>query len=298
VLSALQFPKVKQLETTYAEMERIGMSVCDRRRGELAAMDEPVVESLLDVLLTTVDEDGEPLTDDDLWGDLNDIIAAGHRTSAATLTVAMYYLARNPEIKRQAEAEVAQLGGRVPTFDDLKEGQLEYVERVVKEALRLHPPISLFPRVAAADDVLPSGHEVKQGDTIMMSTYAMGRNPRIWDSPDEFDPERFTEERLSELQVQPQEGQSLEEAERRAQQRIKAGRDFTYTPFGAGPRSCIGGKFAQMSISLQLASMLQRFDMSNVSPSSGPIPFRYDVTMVFEAPIMMEACPRETVLGA
>jgi cytochrome P450 len=89
-----------------------------------------------------------------------------------------------------------RLGGRAPTFKDVQDGRLPYTQRVVKESLRKYAPINLFPRLVENDDVLPSGHKVSPGDFILLSSWAMGRNPKIWDNPNEFDPDRFTEENL------------------------------------------------------------------------------------------------------
>ena len=97
-----------------------------------------------------------------------------------------------------------------------------YASAVVKEALRLYPPIPMFPRVAAEADVLPSGHRVPAGEVVFMSAYAMGRWDAIWEDPMRFDPMRFAPDR---------------EASRHR---------FAYTPFGAGPRMCMGANFAQV----------------------------------------------------
>ena len=124
---------------------------------------------------------------------------------------------------------------------------------VVKESLRKYAPINLFPRLASDEDTLPSGHKVKPGDFILLSSYAMGRNPRVWENPLEFNPDRFTDESLR-MQADKQakasardDPEKLEIAKERMRRRMSAGRDFTYTPFGAGPRSCIGGVFALLT---------------------------------------------------
>ena len=111
---------------------------------------------------------------------------------------------------------------------------------VVKESLRKYAPINLFPRLASDEDTLPSGHKVKPGDFILLSSYAMGRNPRVWENPLEFNPDRFTDESLR-MQADKQakasardDPEKLEIAKERMRRRMAAGRDFTYTPFGGG----------------------------------------------------------------
>ncbi len=91
------------------------------------------------------------------------------------------------------------MGGRGPTFGDVSEGRLTYTQHVIKEVLRMHPPIHMFPRLATAADTMPTGHKVAAGDIILLSTWAMGRNPRVWEDPERFDPDRFSDERLTQL---------------------------------------------------------------------------------------------------
>jgi len=77
--------------------------------------------------------------------------------------------------------------------------RLTYCEQVIKEVLRLYPPIPIFPRVAAGEDVLPSGHQVVANDVVFMSAYAMGRSDTVWDSPMTFDPEVRWSQQLYQL---------------------------------------------------------------------------------------------------
>ena len=186
---------------------------------------------------------------------------------------------------------MAKLGGRPPTFKDVQEGRLTYTQRVVKESLRKYAPINLFPRLVENDDTLPTGHKVKAGDFILLSSWAMGRNPRVWAEPNAFDPDRFTEEKLranAERLARESAGPDADEEELRLQmermsRRVTAGRDFTYTPFGSGPRSCIGGTFALLATTVSLASTVQRFEFGVVEGKDWgfEVPFFYDTTITF-----------------
>uniref|UniRef100_A0A7R9TQY4 Cytochrome P450 n=1 Tax=Prasinoderma coloniale TaxID=156133 RepID=A0A7R9TQY4_9VIRI len=300
--SALGVPKVVQLEESYETLERVGMSIVDQRRAVLAERAERdggiKAECLLDTLVTATNPDGTPLSNDDLWGDVNDIMAAGHRTQASAMCVALYHLSRDLPLLEAAMAEVDTLGGRVPTYEDVKEGRLELIQRVVKEGLRMYAPINLFPRLAGGDDELPTGHTVEKGDFILLSSYAMGRNPRVWKDPMKFDPDRFLESNL--VAMQEERGSELglsEEDVKRNVQRILNGRDFVYTPFGAGPRSCIGGTFAQMSVTLILTTCLQRYHFrpsdNPAHPNGDELPLKYDTTIVFPEGVHMRMWPRE-----
>ena len=216
---------------------------------------------LLDVLVKAKDADGNALSDADLWGDINDIMAAvTERRLPTSPSISGTWRVTNTFNARSKRKCCA--GGRPPTFEDVQEGRLPYTQRVVKESLRKYAPINLFPRLAEGPDTLPSGHQVEAGDFILLSTYAMGRNPRVWVDPDKYDPDRFIDEgaqgyREAANQVARDDPSKLECARERARRRMTAGRDFTYTPFGAGPRSCIGGVFALLAASTMLASTVQ-----------------------------------------
>ena len=304
--------RVRELREGYAVLEDVGCNhIIEERRKQLeenAKNGDTRDYCLLDSLLRATDENGNPLPRDDVWGDVNDIMAAGHRTTASNLTVNLHHLSRMPEIQRKVAEEVAALHGRPPTFKDVQDGKLQYTQRVVKESLRKYAPINLFPRLVEDRDVLPSGHEVRPGDFILLSSWAMGRNPRVWQDPDVFDPDRFTDENLrlnAERLARESAGADADEATiglqmERMSRRIAGGRDFTYTPFGSGPRSCIGGTFALLATTVNLASMVQRFEFS-VDSKKDPgfeLPFFYDTTITFPKGAHVLATPRPTRLGA
>jgi len=302
--------RVRELKEGYKILEQNGVHIIEERRTQLAANAEKGDTQdycLLDSLLRATDENGNPLPQDEVWGDVNDIMAAGHRTTASNLTVNLHHLARMPEIQQKVAEEVRGLKGKAPTFKDVQEGKLPYTQRVVKESLRKYAPINLFPRLVEAPDVLPSGHKVKPGDFILLSSWAMGRNPRVWESPDTFDPDRFTEENLranAERLALQSAGPNADRKEielqmDRATARISSGRDFTYTPFGSGPRSCIGGTFALLATTVNLASMVQRFEFET-DPTKDPgfeLPFFYDTTITFPLGAHVLAKKRVVRLG-
>mmetsp|Transcript_605 Transcript_605/g.1954 ORF Transcript_605/g.1954 Transcript_605/m.1954 type:complete len:649 (-) Transcript_605:3310-5256(-) len=303
--------RVRELREQYDILESVGSKLMGERRvvvEERMKNGDNEDYCLLDVLVKAKDADGNPLPDADLWGDINDVMAAGHRTTASNFTVNLWHAARHEHIQRKIEEEVAALGGRAPTFKDVQEGRLRYTERVVKESLRKYAPINLFPRLAEGPDTLPSGHQVKEGDFILLSTYAMGRNPRVWEDPLKFDPDRFTDENLyaqAEKQanaVARNDPAKLEIARERMRRRMAAGRDFTYTPFGAGPRSCIGGVFALLSATTMLATTVQNFKLSPAGDKrdklGDELNIMYDTTICFPEGVWINLEPRDTPLGA
>src|SRR5262249_47615143 len=149
---------------------------------------------------------------------------AGHETTALALTWCWYLLSQHPEAEETLHAELAaELQGRAPTMADLP--RLRYVEQVVKEAMRLYPPVwSIGRETTAACEI--AGHRVPKGAQLMLSQWVTHRDPRFWGEADLFRPERWAEGAI------PPRG--------------------AYFPFGSGPRGCIGQAFALMEAVLIL----------------------------------------------
>lgn len=194
---------------------------------------EPVAD-LLGMLMDVEDEETkEKMTDRQLRDEVITIVLAGHETTANALAWTLYLLSRHPDVERRLAAEVSEvLGARAPTFADIP--RLRYTKMVLEESLRLYPPAWNFERQAIERDVV-CGYAIAPGDIIGIATYALHRNPRYWENPEGFDPERFGPERSH-------------------------GRPrYAYLPFGGGPRTCIGNAFAMMEAQIILAMIVQRF---------------------------------------
>jgi enediyne biosynthesis protein E7 len=188
-----------------------------------------------DDLLTRLSEgegtqDG--LGDRELRDQVLTMLLVGHETTASSLAWTFYLIASHPWVWPRLKEEVDRvLGGRVPTHNDLSE--LVWMRRVFDESMRLYPPVWLIPRQAInADEV--GGYPIPAGSEVLISPYVLHRHPDYWERPDEFDPERF----------------SAEPAEKQ--------RRYTYLPFGAGPRACVGSALASMEALLILAMVTQR----------------------------------------
>ncbi len=185
-----------------------------------------------DDLLTRLIHAG--LSDDLIRDQLLTMLIAGHDTATAALSWALYGLSQQPEVLALARAEVdGVLAGSAPTASHL--GELPYLDRVIKETLRLYPPIHVSNRLAARDLEF-AGHRIAAGTRVLFSIYLTHRHPRHWPDPERFDPDRFNP----------------------AQNPPPA--PFTYVPFGAGPRFCIGAAMAQVEVKVVLARLLQQFD--------------------------------------
>jgi cytochrome P450 len=186
--------------------------------------------ALLGALLRS--DDGAPVAADLVRDEVMTIFLAGHDTTSAALTWTWLLLGHHPEAARQLKAELASvLGARDPTVADLE--RLPYTDSVVKETLRLYPPIGRIGRRPVRDVDLNPLVLVKD-TAVFLSPFVTGRDPRWFSEPEFFRPERWNEP---------------------APERPR----FAWFPFGAGPRSCIGEHFATTVLTLAVATLAQRW---------------------------------------
>jgi cytochrome P450 len=184
---------------------------------------------LLSMLMEST-EDGVGFTDVQVHDEALTILLAGHETTANALAWTIYLLQRNPDIEAKLYAHVAEvLGDRDATIDDFP--KLDYVRAVASEAMRIYPPAWLTGRRALEDTTI-GDYEVRKGEIVLVSQYVTHRNPRYWDAPERFDPDRW-------LAGPPKE-------------------KFAYFPFGGGNRLCIGERFAWLELVLGIATMIRR----------------------------------------
>lgn len=190
---------------------------------------------LLSMLLLSEDEDGGRMSDKQVRDEAVTLFLAGHETTANTLNWTWMLLAQHPEVEARLHAEIdAVLGDRPPKLADLK--QLPYAEQVIKESMRLYPPAYAFGRMAL-NDVEIDGYVIPQGSSVGVISYLAHRDPRWWDEPERFNPDRFSPEHEPHI------------------------RRYSYLPFGAGPRICIGNSFAMMEAHLLLVAVAQRYQL-------------------------------------
>lgn len=227
--------------------------------------------TLLSMLLASRDADtGAPLSDRELRDEVFTMFVAGHETTALTLTWMFSLLSGRAEVLEAARREVDQvLGDRDPGFDDV--GKLTFLRQVVDETLRLSGPVAMVARSAAAADVV-GGFGVKAGDVVLPFFWATHRHPDFWREPERFDPSRF----------------SAEESR---------GRDpWSYLPFSAGQRMCIGNTFSLVETVLLLAMLLRRFEV--VVPEGQQIEPRLMATVRPSRPVQVQLTPRATFCRA
>ncbi|MEM8609879.1 MAG: cytochrome P450 [Myxococcota bacterium] len=178
-----------------------------------------------------VEDDHGKMTDKQLRDEAMTLIFAGHETTAHALSWAWYLLASNPDKAATMREEIDRVvGDRRIDVDDLP--KLPYLEMVIKESLRLLPSVWAYAREPQRDMVL-EGYFIKKGTPVTVSHIAMGRNPRYFEEPMEFRPERWTRE---------------------FEKSLPKG---AYTPFAQGPRVCLGKQFAMMEMRIVLGTLMQ-----------------------------------------
>ncbi|XP_010544671.1 PREDICTED: cytochrome P450 76C2-like isoform X2 [Tarenaya hassleriana] len=192
---------------------------------------------LLDSLLDLAQGDKSELGLKDVKHFLLDMFLAGTDTSSSTVEWAMVELLRNPKVMAKAQAEIARVIDPKGVVQESDIAKLPYLQAVVKETFRLHPPAPLLIPRKAESDVQILGFLVPKNAQVLINVWAIGRDPNVWENPMKFEPERFLERETD-----------------------MKGKDFELTPFGAGRRICPGMPLALKTVPLVLASLLHSFD--------------------------------------
>lgn len=169
---------------------------------------------------------------------MQNIFFAGTDTTANTLIWIMTSLIKNPEVMHKAQKEVRKLmhGKAKIDEEDLQNIKLPYLEAVIKETMRLYPVAALIPR-ESLDKMVINGYEILPKTIVYVNLLAIGRDPQVWENPDEFFPDRFLD---SDIQFK--------------------GHDFEFIPFGTGRRICAGMYMAVATLELVLSNLLYSFD--------------------------------------
>lgn len=237
---------IKTMENTVDEL------ISERRRNPSAEGDEDV----LDVMMNAEDPStGEKLSDENLRYQLITFLIAGHETTSGLLSFVVYELIKNPEVLQKARKLTDKvLNGRFPKYEDLK--NLGYIDQILREGLRLYPTapayaVTPYETTTIGENGGTAGDPVtvNPGDTLLVLLGHMHRDPAVWDSPEEFRPERFEFENAKKIPHN------------------------AWKPFGNGERSCLGRAFAMQEATMVLALIIQHFDLEFADPS-------YELTML------------------
>jgi cytochrome P450 len=226
------------------------LEACRRIRALIGAMIAPrfapgalPADDICAAAIAAVDpKTGAPFTREELIDELGVFFLAGHETSASALTWVFFLLAQRPEVVARIRADVdAAVGDGPITIEHAK--RFPYIKAVFKETIRLYPPITFLPRVAAEETTL-GGRRVRRGTMVLVAPWTIHRHRALWTDPELFDPDRFLDGR---------------------EETIVPG---AYVPFGLGPRVCVGAAFATLEAALFIARLTRRFDFEAVDPET------------------------------
>ncbi|HEY6343466.1 MAG TPA: cytochrome P450 [Bryobacteraceae bacterium] len=195
----------------------------------------PVQQDLLQTLMDARYADGEGMSDELVLSESMQLLVAGHETSSNALSWLLYLLSSRPDcVERLRQEFDSVLGGAPLSYSDVP--KFEFGAQVIQEALRLYPPFWMVDRMALSDD-RAGDVAIPRGSTVVVFIYGAHHSPEYWENPENFDPERFT----------------------KANEKLH--RPFSYLPFGAGPRGCIGGNYAMLQILMILSVLLRKYDL-------------------------------------
>jgi len=195
---------------------------------------EPPGHDLLQTLMDARYSDGQGMSDELILSESMQLLVAGHETSSNALSWLFYLLSSHPNCLERVRQEFDSVLGQAPlSHSDVP--KFEFVTQVILEALRLYPPFWMVDRMAVADDRV-GDVAIPRGSMVIVYVYGAHHAPRYWPNPENFDTERFTKEN----------------------EKLRA--PFTFLPFGAGPRGCIGGNYAMLQILMILSDLLRKYD--------------------------------------
>nr|KAF6354670.1 hypothetical protein mMyoMyo1_003592 [Myotis myotis] len=214
------------------------------------------------------------LTDLELVAQSIIFLFAGYETTSSSLSFLMYLLATHPDVQQKLHKEIDATfpNKATPTYDAL--AQMEYLDMVMNESLRLFPIAGRLERLCKKD-VEINGVFIPKGTVVMVPTFILHLDPTYWTEPEEFRPERFSKENKD--RINP----------------------YIYTPFGSGPRNCIGMRFALMNMKIALVRVLQNFSFKPCKETQIPVELDFQGIIQPKKPIVLKAELRDgTVSGA
>ncbi|XP_020833441.1 cytochrome P450 3A4-like [Phascolarctos cinereus] len=207
------------------------------------------------------------LSDEEILAQSIIFLFAGYETTSSVLSFLFYHLATNPEVQQKLQKEIDAVlpNKEAVTYDALV--QMEYLDMVISETLRLFPIAGRIERVAKKTVEL-NGLRIPKGTVVMASAFVLHRDPQYWSEPEEFRPERFSKENKESINP------------------------YVYLPFGAGPRNCIGMRFALMNMKVATCRLLQEFSFRTCKETQIPLKLSNKPLLSPTVPIVLQAVPR------
>jgi len=221
--------ELRRHEDMRAGADAILLEYIQKRRNE------PPGHDLLQTLMDARYSDGQGMKDELILSESMQLLVAGHETSSNALSWLLYLLSSRPDCLERVRQEFDSVLGEAPlNHSDVP--KFEFTTQVIQEALRLYPPFWMIDRMAVADDRV-GDLAIPGGSTVIVYVYGAHHAPLHWPNPENFSTERFT----------------------KANEKLQT--PFTYLPFGAGPRGCIGGNYAMLQILMILSVLLRKYDL-------------------------------------
>lgn len=220
----------------------------------------------MDTLIYQHLKDANGLSEDEIREEVDTFMFEGHDTTGWGVTWATYLLGLHPDVQSKVRDELDSVFGDNDAFtmEDLRE--LKYLECVIKEAQRLFPSVPVFSR-SATEEVDVCGFRVPEGATLVVAPYFVHRDPNHWPDPELFDPDRF------------------------APDNSRGRHPFAFVPFSAGPRNCIGQKFAMLEEKSMLAALFRHFSVESLT-SRDELRFTPAMILKSKNPIRVKLTPR------
>ncbi|MGA2250888.1 cytochrome P450 [Terracidiphilus sp.] len=224
--------ELRRHEEMRASADSVLMAYIKQRRGQEPGHD------LLQTLMDARYSDGEGMSDELVLSESMQLLVAGHETSSNGLSWLLYLLSSRPDCLERVRQEFDSICGNEP-LSQAHVSRFEFTTQVIQESLRLYPPFWMVDREAVEDDRVGE-IGIPKGSTVIVYVYGAHHAPRHWESPESFNPQRFT----------------------KANDKLRA--PFTYLPFGGGPRVCIGNQYAMLQILMILSAVLRKYDFELV----------------------------------
>ncbi|XP_017639872.1 cytochrome P450 71D9-like [Gossypium arboreum] len=230
-----------KLERWHQDLDAMLESIIEEHRARNANTkdSDDVKDDLVDVLLNLQDHGGLefPVRTENIKAVILDMLIAGTETSSTAIEWAMSEMIKNPRILEKAQAELRQVYDRTGDVNELDLHELKYLKLVMKETLRLHPPVSLLLPRESRERCKINGYEIPAKTKVIVNAWAIGRDSNYWNEAERFYLERFIDSSVD-----------------------YKGTNFEFTPFGAGRRICPGMSYGMAVVELFLAQLLYHFD--------------------------------------
>ncbi|XP_055454671.1 cytochrome P450 3A9-like isoform X2 [Psammomys obesus] len=262
-LNITMFPKdvLSFFKTSIERMKEHRMQEKEKQRVDF-------LQLMINSQNSKVKESHKALSDLEIVAQSVIFIFAGYETTSSALSFIMYLLATHPDVQKKLQDEIdATLPNKAPaTYDVLL--QMEYLDMVVNETLRLYPIAGRLERVCKTD-VEINGVFIPKGTVVMVPMFALHKDPKYWPEPEEFRPERFSKKNQDSINP------------------------YTYLPFGNGPRNCIGMRFALMNMKVALVRLLQNFSFQPCKETQIPLTFSKQGLLQPEKPVFLKVVSRD-----